>query len=70
MKRADWFTIWMNYEIIAPLGGACWADNLRTIFDPETNTTRNSDGVEIRTECFGTTGKIMKTILYHQFYIL
>ena len=35
-KQADWFTIWMNYEIIAPLGGTCWADNLKDwihIFD-------------------------------------
>lgn len=54
-KRSDWFTIWMNYEIIAPLSGTCWVENLRLQFDPKTNITFNADGVEIRTECFGTT---------------
>lgn len=54
-KTSDWFTIWMNYEIIAPLSGTCWIENLRLQFDTVTNRTLNADGVQIRTECFGTT---------------
>jgi len=54
-KKTDWFTIWMNYEIIAPLGGTCWADNLKLNYDPESGLNSNTDGVDIRTECWGET---------------
>ena len=54
-KSSDWFTIWMNYEIIAPLGGTCWADNLKLNYDQQKGECQNTDGVDIRRECFGHT---------------
>ena len=63
-KKTDWFTIWMNYEIIAPLGGTCWADNLKLNYDEESGLNSNTDGVDIRTECFGETDCIGKFRLF------
>ena len=54
-KTADWYTIWMNYEIIAPLGGGCWVDNLKLRYNETTGLNENTEGVDIRTECFGNT---------------
>ena len=54
-KQADWFTIWMNYEIIAPLGGTCWADNLKLHYNETTGRNKNTEGVELRPECYGST---------------
>ena len=54
-KQADWFTIWMNYEIIAPLGGTCWADNLKLHYTETTGRNKNTEGVELRPECYGST---------------
>ena len=66
-KQPDWFTIWMNYEIIAPLGGTCWADNLKLNYDEESGLNSNTDGVDIRTECFGETDCIGKFRLFGRF---
>ncbi len=33
----------------------CWADNTRLVYDNETRTTRNVDGVETRIPGFGNT---------------
>lgn len=54
-KQADWFTIWMNYEIIAPLGGTCWADNLKLHYNETSGRNQNTEGVELRPECYGST---------------
>ena len=45
----------MDYEIIAPLGGTCWADYLKLHYNETTGLNRNTEGVELRPECYGST---------------
>lgn len=49
----DWFNIWLNLELLAPIIIDCWIDNVRLHYDPVTRTTHNSPGVEIRIPVFG-----------------
>lgn len=44
----DFFNIWLNMELLVPVVIDCWIDNIKLIYDNETRTTRNTDGVEIR----------------------
>lgn len=57
-KRADWFTIWINYEAVTYFGGRCWAENLKLHYDEQTGQVSNAKGVQIRPECFGDTSCI------------
>ncbi|CAH1368487.1 lysosomal phospholipase A and acyltransferase-like [Tenebrio molitor] len=52
---ADYFNIWLNMELLVPLVIDCWIDNIKLIYDNQTRTTRNSDGVDIRIPGFGGT---------------
>lgn len=54
-KKSDWFNIWMNYEIMVPLSGTCWVENLWLEYNNMTKTTNNPEGVQIRPECWGDT---------------
>ncbi|XP_075212925.1 lysosomal phospholipase A and acyltransferase-like [Lycorma delicatula] len=49
----DFFSIWLNLELLVPLVIDCWVDNMKLIYDNETRTTSNSPGVETRIPYFG-----------------
>lgn len=49
----DYFSIWLNLELLVPLVIDCWVDNMRLSYDNETRTTSNSPGVETRIPYFG-----------------
>ncbi|XP_044266833.1 phospholipase A2 group XV-like isoform X1 [Tribolium madens] len=55
---SDFFNIWLNMELLVPLVIDCWIDNIKLIYDNETRTTRNNDGVEIRIPGFGGTDAV------------
>lgn len=50
----DWFNLWLNLELLAPLIIDCWTDNARLHYDNMTRTTSNSPGVEIRIPGWGS----------------
>jgi len=53
-KTADWFRLWLN--TVQLLGGtSCWADNIKLVYDEESDTLANSPGVETRVPDFGGT---------------
>ncbi|KAL3282550.1 hypothetical protein HHI36_005730 [Cryptolaemus montrouzieri] len=49
----DYFNIWLNMELLVPVIIDCWIDNLKLIYDNQTRTTRNNDGVSLRIPGFG-----------------
>lgn len=53
-RKSDWFRLWLN---TADLIGAtdCWADNIKLIYDEDTDELTNNVGVETRVPGFGGT---------------
>lgn len=49
----DWFNLWLNLELLAPLIIDCWTDNAKLHYDNKTRTTSNAPGVEIRIPGWG-----------------
>lgn len=49
----DWFNLWLNLELLAPLIIDCWTDNAKLHYDNVTRTTKNSPGVETRIPGWG-----------------
>lgn len=49
----DYFNIWLNMELLVPLVIDCWIDNIKLIYDNQTRTTRNADGVITRIPGWG-----------------
>lgn len=49
----DYFNIWLNLELLVPVVIDCWIDNVKLIYNNETRTTRNQDGVDIRIPGWG-----------------
>lgn len=49
----DWFNLWLNLELLAPLIIDCWTDNVKLHYDVNTRTTSNSPGVETRVPGWG-----------------
>jgi len=49
----DWFNIWLNLELLAPLIIDCWTDNVKLHYDNVTRLTSNSPGVELRIPGWG-----------------
>lgn len=49
----DWFNIWLNLELLAPLIIDCWTDNAKLHYDNVTRKTSNSPGVELRVPPMG-----------------
>ena len=58
LQTADYYELWLNLEEIAPYVIDCLVDNLRLVYDNRTNTTRNSDGVDILVKDFGNTSTV------------
>lgn len=52
-QTADWFSIWLNLELLVPYVIDCWIDNIQLIYDNNTRTTHNSPGVETRIPGWG-----------------
>lgn len=50
----DWFNLWLNLELLAPLIIDCWTDNAKLRYDNVTRKTSNAPGVEIRIPGWGT----------------
>ncbi|XP_046990636.1 phospholipase A2 group XV-like [Schistocerca americana] len=49
----DFFSLWLNLELLVPVIIDCWIDNMKLVYNNQTRTTSNSDGVEIRIPGFG-----------------
>lgn len=52
-KTKDFFNVWLNMELLAPLVIDCWTDNVRLNYDNVTRKTTNQEGVEIRIPGWG-----------------
>ena len=57
-KTDDWFYLWLDPTQILPLIIDCWVDNMRLIYDNNTRTTRNNDGVVMKIPDFGNTTSV------------
>uniref|UniRef100_A0A6G1SBH4 Group XV phospholipase A2 n=1 Tax=Aceria tosichella TaxID=561515 RepID=A0A6G1SBH4_9ACAR len=53
-KVSDWFDLWLNIHLLAPLASDCFLDNFELHYDNKTRTTHNTEGVEIRPTNFGS----------------
>ncbi|XP_043563102.1 group XV phospholipase A2 [Chiloscyllium plagiosum] len=54
-KTDDYFTLWLNLELLLPLVIDCWIDNIRLIYNTTTKTTQTPPGVDVRIPGFGKT---------------
>ncbi|XP_067905709.1 group XV phospholipase A2 [Heterodontus francisci] len=54
-KTADYFTLWLNLELLLPLVIDCWIDNIRLIYNTTTKTTETPPGVDVKIPGFGKT---------------
>ncbi|XP_078067162.1 lysosomal phospholipase A and acyltransferase [Mustelus asterias] len=54
-KTVDYFTLWLNLELLLPLVIDCWIDNIRLIYNTTTKTTETPPGVDVRVPGFGKT---------------
>lgn len=49
----DWFNLWLNLELLAPLIIDCWTDNAKLHYNNVTRESSNSPGVETRIPGWG-----------------
>ncbi|ODN02819.1 Group XV phospholipase A2 [Orchesella cincta] len=54
-KTDEYFSLWLNLELLVPIVIDCWVDNMRLIYNFTTRGTENSDGVIINVPGFGNT---------------
>ncbi|KAH9528645.1 hypothetical protein DERF_002567 [Dermatophagoides farinae] len=54
-QTMDYFSVWLNLELLVPFIIDCWVDNMKLIYDNRTRTTHDNDGVQIRVPGFGNT---------------
>ncbi|MBN3306800.1 PAG15 phospholipase, partial [Amia calva] len=54
-KTDDYFTLWLNLELLVPVAIDCWIDNIRLIYNRTTKTTEAPPGVDVRAPGFGQT---------------
>lgn len=57
-KTENWYSLWLNLELLGPYILDCFIDNIKLSYDRNTNTTRNQPGVEIRQPGFGNTSSV------------
>lgn len=58
-KKSDWYNVWLNLELLAPLIIDCWIDNVKLYYDNDTRLTSNSAGVETRVPGWGDSETVM-----------
>ncbi|XP_015195306.1 lysosomal phospholipase A and acyltransferase [Lepisosteus oculatus] len=54
-KTEDYFTLWLNLELLVPFAIDCWIDNIRLIYNRTSNRTEAPPGVDVRVPGFGQT---------------
>ncbi|XP_065213421.1 phospholipase A2 group XV-like [Planococcus citri] len=52
-KTTDYFSLWLNMELLVPVVIDCLIDNMKLTYNNETRTTSNSPGVSVRIPAFG-----------------
>lgn len=52
--NSDWFNIWLNIHLLAPMLFDCLSENMRLHYNATTRTTYNTQGVQIRSVDFGS----------------
>ncbi|KAK5612301.1 hypothetical protein CRENBAI_016289 [Crenichthys baileyi] len=54
-KTENFFTLWLNLELLVPYAIDCWIDNIRLIYNSTTHTSDAPPGVYVRVPGFGKT---------------
>ncbi|XP_006878729.1 PREDICTED: group XV phospholipase A2 [Elephantulus edwardii] len=54
-KTEDYFTLWLNLEMLLPVIIDCWIDNIRLIYNATSRATQLPVGVDVRVPGFGQT---------------
>ncbi|KAJ8252158.1 hypothetical protein COCON_G00214700 [Conger conger] len=54
-KTNDYFTLWLNLELLVPVAIDCWIDNMRLIYNWRKRRTEAPPGVNVRVPGFGKT---------------
>ncbi|XP_068689438.1 lysosomal phospholipase A and acyltransferase-like [Montipora foliosa] len=57
-KTSHYFTLWVQISLMLPFAINCWVDNMKLVFDKNTNKVKNAPGVDIRVPGFGDTNTI------------
>ncbi|XP_036329433.1 phospholipase A2 group XV-like [Rhagoletis pomonella] len=52
-KKANWYSLWLNLELLVVPPVYCWVENIKLYYDKATRTTHNSPGVDIRVPGWG-----------------
>uniref|UniRef100_T1H921 Uncharacterized protein n=1 Tax=Rhodnius prolixus TaxID=13249 RepID=T1H921_RHOPR len=55
---ADYFSLWLNIELLVPIVIDCWVDNIKLVYDNVTRKTYNQPGVDIRVPGFGESFRV------------
>jgi len=62
---SDWYDLWLNIHLLAPVVFDCFSDNMRLHYDKKTRTTKNTEGVEVRATNFGSLESVDYLDIYH-----
>jgi len=57
-KTDNWYSLWLNLELLGPYILDCFVDNMKLNYDPVTRTSKNQPGVEIRQPGFGNSSSV------------
>lgn len=52
-KKSDWYSLWLNLELLVIPSVYCWIENVKLYYDKNTRTTHNSQGVDVRVPGWG-----------------